>query len=336
MLDERWGETEGAVADALRALLAKECTAATVREAEAAPDGRAPRLEHLLTTFGLDDLPADPAVLAAAAWELGRALAPVPFVETATVRAGLGLDRALAYGLEGPVPASVNEAVVARDDGSLVIGVVDAASARRTAAGELVVPLDAIVRTDEVVGSPAEADRLRRLVRLLGAARVVGAGEGLLALGVDYVKRREQFGRPIGAFQAVAFRLVDAAIAIDGAALLARKAAWVADAAQGGDGAPSTLFATMAWAQAVDASRLVATNVHQCMGGYGFALEYDCQLASRRIRSWAMHLGPTGGALADVARELLEPARRDALRWLWHRERGVDVPRWAQELDGSA
>jgi alkylation response protein AidB-like acyl-CoA dehydrogenase len=89
----------------------------------------------------------------------------------------------------------------------------------------------------------------------------------------------------------------------------------------------------MAWAKAVDASRLVATNVHQCMGGYGFALEYDCQLFSRRIRSWSMRLGATGPALGEVARTLLDPARVEHVRWLWQYEEGLGVPRWVAELD---
>ena len=82
------------------------------------------------------------------------------------------------------------------------------------------------------------ADRVARLVRLLAAARAVGAAEGVLAIGVAYAQRRQQFGRPIGSFQAVAHRLADAATAVDAAGLLVRKAAWTAAIEQGGDGAP--------------------------------------------------------------------------------------------------
>ncbi len=88
MLDERWGEDERELAGGLRAVLEKECPPAVVREAEAAVDGRAPALERVLDEFGLGELPAEPALLAAAAGEFGRALAPVPFVETAAVARG--------------------------------------------------------------------------------------------------------------------------------------------------------------------------------------------------------------------------------------------------------
>ena len=102
---------------------------------------------------------------------------------------------------------------------------------------------------------------------------------------------------------------------------------------QGGDGAPSWEFATMVWAKSVQTGRHVATAVHQCMGGYGFATEYDCQLFSRRIRSWSMRLGDPGPELAELARRLLDPAQRDAVSHLWNHDRGVPIPRWARELD---
>jgi Acyl-CoA dehydrogenase, C-terminal domain len=334
VLDERWAEDDAEVAGALAALLEKECTPAVVREAEAALDGRHRGLEAKLTEFGLSDLPTDPGLLAAVAWELGRALAPVPFVETATVRAVLGLADT-AYGLDGPVPAAVGSAVIASPHGALRVVPVPRPG-RRTTAGDLLSVPEHDARGAVTAGTAADADRMRRLVRLLAAARLTGAAEGLLALGVEYAGRRQQFGRPIGTFQAVAHRLADTAIAVDGAALLTKKAAWVADPAQGGDGAPSAVFATLARARAVESARLTATNVHQVMGGYGFSLEEDCQLFSRRIRSWAMRLGPTGPELADVARTLLDPAAREQVTHLWQFDRGLPLPRWVRELDGSS
>jgi hypothetical protein len=334
VLDERWGPAEAELAEGLAHLLDKECTPAVVREAEAAADGRHPGLEAALSAFGLSDLPPAPGLLAAAAWELGRALAPVPFVETAAVGAVLGLADT-ADGLAGPVPASVSAAVVAGADGRLHVVPVRGPG-RRTTAGDLLAEPD----RESAVGAPtigreADADRLGRLARLLDAARLTGAAEGILALGIGYATRRRQFDRPIGAFQAVAHRLADAVVAVDGAALLTRKAAWAAETAQGGDGAPAAVFATMARARAVDSARLAATTVHQVMGGYGFSLEEDCQLFSRRIRSWAMRLGPTGPELAALARTLLDPAARDDVRYLWHADRGLPIPRWAHELDGG-
>lgn len=325
MLDERWGPVEQELADGLRGLLAKVCDRGAVRAAEGEPDGRSAAVEGALADFGLWDLPPEPGLLAAAAWELGRALAPVPFPERAAAGAAGSADTVYAERGWAPVGA---EPVVRRPSGELVRA--RPGAPRRTAAGDLLVPVEP---TDDAVGDAAAGDRARRLVRLLAAARAVGAAEGVLQLGVAYATERHQFGRPIGAFQAVAHRLADAATAVDGAALAVRKAAWVAAPEQGGDGAPDPTFAAIARSAAEDAAEAAAAATHQVMGGYGFTVEEDCQLFSRRTRAWRLRLDPVGDELVDLARRLLRPAERDAVRWLWHHETGLPLPRWARETD---
>lgn len=332
MLDERWDADDADLAAGLRAILDAECTSEVVRAAERAPDGRAPELEARLHDFGLDDLPADPATLTAAAWELGRALSPVAFVETAAV-AAVTRRRDVADGCDGLVPATAGSALVGDAAGGGHIVAVTA-PARRTTAGDLLCEAPEPPRGDAEI--PADdVDRIRRLGALLDAARMVGASEGLLSIGVDYVGERCQFGQPVGSFQAVAHRLADALVAVDGAGLLVRKAAWVARPHQAGDGAPDALFASIARERAVHAARKVATDVHQVMGGYGFADEYDCQLYSRRLRSWAMRRGDVAAALAEVGRSVVDPGRRGAVTHLWNSDRGLSLPRWAAEMDGA-
>jgi alkylation response protein AidB-like acyl-CoA dehydrogenase len=326
MLDERWGEEEQELADGLRGLLEKHCDGAVVREAEAAPDARHHELEARLVDFGLWELPADPGLLAAAAWELGRALAPVPFPERAAV-AALGIPDAV-WAERGWCPAPGHPAVAVGGDGSLVRAV--PGPPRRTAAGDLLCP---VTPSDDVIGSASDAGRGRRLVRLLGAARSVGAAEGALALAVSYVRERHQFGRPVGSFQAVAHRLADVAVAVDGAGLAVRKAAWTARVEQGGDGAPDDTFAAIARAVAEDAAERAVSSCHQVMGGYGFSVEEDCQLFSRRTRAWRLRLEPVGDELTALGRRLLSVAGRDSVRWLWHHEQGLPLPRWAAEAD---
>ncbi|MBW3665526.1 MAG: hypothetical protein KY469_20720 [Actinobacteria bacterium] len=327
MLDERWGEDEAALATGLAEVLAGVCGTDAVRAAEAADDGRDPDVEQALDRFGLWDLPGDVGLDAVAAWELGRALAPVPFVETVPVRRVLDLDAAFAP--RGWAPAACASAVVG-DGGALQLVPVTG-PARRTSAGDLLVQVGAGDSASEVVGDAAVADRLARLIWLIDAARLVGAAEAALEVAVAYASEREQFGRPIGSFQAIAHRLVDARTAVDGAGLLVRKATWLA--AEVGDGAPPVPFPAMVRWKAVTAARLVAATVHQTLGGYGFALEHDGQLYSRRIRAWILRLPRPEDGLVDVARQLLDPARRDAVPWLWHHERGAPRPRWAVELD---
>ena len=66
--------------------------------------------------------------------------------------------------------------------------------------------------------------------RVLTAAALAGLGLGALAIAITYVTEREQFGVPIGSFQSIQHGLADVAVALDGAQLLARKAAWAFDA----------------------------------------------------------------------------------------------------------
>ena len=326
MLDERWGDDEQELADGLRGLLEKHCDSPAVRAAEAG-DGRDLDLEQRLAEFGLWDLPPDPGLLAAAAWELGRALAPVPFPERAAVLA-VGVPDAV-WAERGWCPAvGVDGAAIGADD--LLVRARPGPPVRSTA-GDVVCEAAA---GNEVLAPAEVADRARRLVRLLAAARSVGAAEGALVLAVRYVQERQQFGRPIGSFQAVAHRLADVVIAVDGAGLAVRKAAWTARTEQGGDGAPDACFAAIARSAAEDAAEAAVASTHQVMGGYGFTVEEDCQLFSRRTRAWRLRLEPVGVELAALAGRLLTSDGRAEARWLWHHEQGLPLPRWAAEADG--
>lgn len=332
MLDERWPSDAAELSSGLRSLLEKTCGPDVVRAAEARPDGRDRGLDERLASFGLWELPATATMLSAAAWELGRAIAPVPYPECACVQAVLGVG-GTSCGLEGPVPVPPRKTVISRATGDLHLADVTAPG-RRTTAGDLLAAAPD-ERATEPVGGGGDARRIVALARLLHAARVMGAAERMLEGGVEHVKRRTQFGKPLGAFQAVAHRLADAALALDGATLLVRKTAWVSESEQGGDGSPSWAFAPMVWAKAVDSGRLIASAVHQVMGGYGFTVEEDTQLYSRRIRSWTMRLPSPGPALAATARSLLDPQIRDSVGHLWQFEQGIPLPRWAAEADAG-
>ncbi|SCW90358.1 Acyl-CoA dehydrogenase, C-terminal domain [Sphingobium faniae] len=260
---------------------------------------------------------------------MGRSLAPTAHVDAMPVQALLGRS-GVSVGFDGPVPAA-NASVAVRRGEQVVIEPLSGPP-RRTAAGDFLV--DHVSGQDgEVVGDAALADRLLRFRALTDAARLVGAGQALLAYGADYAREREQFGKIIGTYQGVAHRLSRAAGELDAAELLVRKAAFTASVEHGGDGAPPSHFAIMVWTKAIAAARFVSTNVHQTFGGNGFAMEYDVQLYSRRLRNWAMR-GPRPGAqLADLARMALHPARREAMTMLWHYETGMPLPRWAREAD---
>ncbi|GAY10854.1 acyl-CoA dehydrogenase family protein [Pseudonocardia sp. N23] len=327
MFDERWSDETREVSSALRSLLEGTCDEPAVRAAESSADGRSREVEQHLREFGLHDLPAEPELLAAVSVELGRSLAPVPWVELTAVRILLDVEDAV-YALESDPPAGPGSAVVATASG---IGLVANQGEReRTAAGDFLVRVDRGLA--EQRWGEEDAQKLRALTHMLAAARVSGAASKLVEIGVTYAKERQAFGRSIGSYQAVAHKLADAATAAEGLELIVKKTAWLA-ARDGANGVPQPIFGLMTWSHAVEVGRLVARNVHQCMAGFGATLESPAQLYSRRLRSWALRLGRPGDAHREIARILLTPQRRDAVEGLWHEERGVTVPRWARELD---
>jgi hypothetical protein len=312
-------------------MLDAESSTQRVRAAEKDHRGQDPELEQHLRAFGLDELEGDAELFARIAFELGRCLASTPLVDTLPVLALTGRT-GVALAFSRPVPAGVTQVAVRRDDGVYLEAL--QGRPRLTTAG------DALV--DHIAGGPGErlgdlalADRLDRYAALTESARLVGAGQALLRLGTAYANERRQFGKTIGAYQGVAHRLADAAGRLDAAELLVRKAAFTAQSDAGGDGAPASAFALMLRSKAIEAARGVATDVHQVFGGNGFSLEYDVQLYSRRLRSWAMRGPRAGRDLAELGRLVLDPIRRDALRLMWHYDEGMALPRWAIEADGG-
>lgn len=118
--------------------------------------------------------------------------------------------------------------------------------------------------------------------RVLTAAALQGIAARSLDIAIGYVKERQAFGRPIGAFQGVAHRLADRATEVDGAELLAREAAWSQDA----DPSRFSALAAMALGFAAETARDTSYFALHFHGGYGFMLEYPIQLYFRRARTW--------------------------------------------------
>jgi alkylation response protein AidB-like acyl-CoA dehydrogenase len=122
--------------------------------------------------------------------------------------------------------------------------------------------------------------------RALTAAALAGLGMGALDLVRTYVVERQQFGRPIGSFQAIQHTLADIAVALDGAQLLARRAAWAFD----GNRADAPDLAAMAFLFASEQAQRTSERALHFHGGYGFMQEYDIQLYYRRAKGWPLVL----------------------------------------------
>jgi hypothetical protein len=200
--------------------------------------------------------------------------------------------------------------VVARGE-SGTLGVYRVAAAQ---AGVRVVALEALdgepadVAFDaahaEPVGLPGDAwpalERALLRAAILAAAELAGAARAALDYAVDYAGRREQFGAPIGSFQAIQHRLADALIDADAARLAAYDAASRADA-----GDPEwELHASLAKLTASEAARRVTASAHQVGGGVGFYADRDLGLWYRRAKSLEWRLGGPDFHRERIARAL--------------------------------
>jgi alkylation response protein AidB-like acyl-CoA dehydrogenase len=115
----------------------------------------------------------------------------------------------------------------------------------------------------------------RQFLEILDGGRIgvaalgLGMAQGAFELGLQYAKQREQFGRPIGRFQAVQFKLADMATEIEAARGLVYKAAWLKDR-----GRPFAQQAAIAKLYTGELARRACNESLQIHGGYGFMDEY--------------------------------------------------------------
>jgi alkylation response protein AidB-like acyl-CoA dehydrogenase len=121
---------------------------------------------------------------------------------------------------------------------------------------------------------------------ILLAAQAVGGASYALEITVQYAKDREQFDKPLGAFQAISHYLADASTRVDGARILAYEAAWARS-----DGRPVDQLAPMAKLFAGQTFRDVTAMGEQVFGGVGFTLEYDIQIFFRRAKQAQLNWG---------------------------------------------
>jgi alkylation response protein AidB-like acyl-CoA dehydrogenase len=114
---------------------------------------------------------------------------------------------------------------------------------------------------------------------VLAAAQAVGGAQYAMDITVQYAKDRQQFDKPLGAFQALAHYLADATTAVDGAEVLVHEAAWARS-----EGRSVAKLAPMAKLFACQTFRDVTATAQQIFGGIGFTVEFDIQLYFRRAK----------------------------------------------------
>lgn len=128
-------------------------------------------------------------------------------------------------------------------------------------------------------------------------AEMVGGGQQVLDMTVEYAKQRVQFGRPIGSFQAIQHHCANMATDVEGSRYITYQAAWSLS-----ERLPSDRQVAMAKAWVSDAYRRVCALGHQCHGAIGFTKEHNMQLYSRRAKTAELAFGDSDHHLEEVAR----------------------------------
>jgi alkylation response protein AidB-like acyl-CoA dehydrogenase len=161
------------------------------------------------------------------------------------------------------------------------------------------------VQVDTVLGEPDKGwGVLRRVLEVATAGlatEMVGTAQKALDIAVEYAKTRVQFGKPIGAFQAVKHKCVDMMVAVENSRSLTYYACWTVD-----ERVPEAATAVpMAKAYASDMAKNVTSEAIQVHGGIGFTWEHDMHLYHRRALAGEANLGNAPVHRETVAKSLL-------------------------------
>jgi alkylation response protein AidB-like acyl-CoA dehydrogenase len=171
---------------------------------------------------------------------------------------------------------------------------------------------DCWVSDANVLGGPAGlGNGFVGAMRTLDAGRIaigslaLGMAQGAYETALAYAKERQQFGKPIGSFQAVQFKLATMATELDAARLLLLRAAWLKD--QGRD---FTQAASMGKLYASEAAMRAATECIQILGGNGYTTDYPVERHFRDIKLCEIGEGSSEVQRMVIAKSIGLPASR--------------------------
>jgi alkylation response protein AidB-like acyl-CoA dehydrogenase len=374
-MDFELSEEQEQLRDSVRSVLERECPPTLVRSAyEGRLEGGGNRLWQVISDLDWPAIEVPESIgglgmgfveLALIAEEMGRVVAPAPFMSTVAQFVPMVLETAspeqhksllgavLNEGSTGTVAVAEPESgwdisritteavrggdgwalngrksfvfdgaeattvlVVARGTGDSGLGVFAVPSETLTVdERKLIDPsqpladiqLDGVrVPPDAVLVEPGDqngADGIRRALEQATAAlamSMTGTCRIIFETTLQYTKDREQFGRPIGSFQAIKHRLVNMLIALERASSLAYFAALtIAE-----DDPRRSTAVSMAKAAAGDCQRLIVQDGLQLHGGIGYMWEQDLHFYLKRAKSGDLLFGSAAAHKANVARTL--------------------------------
>ena len=130
-------------------------------------------------------------------------------------------------------------------------------------------------------------------------AEMLGGAQKVLEMASNYAKEREQFGKPIGSFQAVQHHCANMLMDVEGSRFITYKAAWMLS-----KGIPCTKEVAAAKAWVGEASRRVSALGHQVQGGTAYIIEHDMPLYSRRAKAAEVSFGDAAFYRNIMAQEI--------------------------------
>ena len=249
-----------------------------------ADEERIRQLEKTVEATGWRSLRSDEASgveVAIVAEEFGRGLVDVPFLGPVLA------EDLLRHLLDGPSRSTVIENGEAFDTrGYRNAVVLHGNEVAAGTIGEVVVTAD-LTRASNAVSdmerlgelSAEQSWRWRALAVVATCADLVGTSRGAHALGCDYAKIREQYGKSIGSYQAIGHLLAEALALIEGSVSVLRHAAWAVDEL---DPAEAVQAATVAKLYCARTARTVCETAIQVHGGIGNTWECLAHVYLRR------------------------------------------------------
>ena len=158
---------------------------------------------------------------------------------------------------------------------------------------------------ENVIGNVGEG--FKQAMKVLDGGRIsiaslsCGVARGAYEASVQYAKEREQFGKPIGKFQAIAFKLADMATEIEAAELLTFQAAYLKNSKK-----PVTKAGAYAKYYASEVSVKCGNEAVQIMGGYGYTKEYPAEKFLRDSKLMTIGEGTSEIQKIVISREILK------------------------------
>ncbi len=205
---------------------------------------------------------------------------------------------------KGSGPKGISAFIVDKGTAGFEIGTIEKKMGLKASPTTELIFSDCFIPEDSLLGQEGKGFRVAMSTldggRVSCGAMAVGIAQAAFEVALKYSKEREQFGKPISAFQAIQFHLAEMSVMIENARLLAYKAAWLKD-----QGKPYSLEAAQAKLYASEISTQVTHKAIQVLGGYGYIREYQVERMYRDARVTELFEGTSEIQKLVIARHLL-------------------------------